>query len=204
MLSTNLEEVWVPIRVCLWGSPLSRVWYSSSECWVFQSASSGRLWRVVETAFFVNLLVLKAYWWGSKLAGMVPLIWWRISFSKHLIRMWARATGWSLFKTRHSRLFRNRDDSGCLEAEMLEFQQRFFFCCCCCCCFCSFCETPCFTESFWMIVKTRCEMCLFHSVGTSTRTSVTPQASRHLTISERRQLPPQNSECTEFLSEIHN
>lgn len=43
MLSTTLEEVFPPIVpwICLWGSPISicRVWYSSPECDVFQSAS---------------------------------------------------------------------------------------------------------------------------------------------------------------------
>lgn len=43
VLSTTLEEVFPPIVpwICLWGSPISicRVWYSSPECDVFQSAS---------------------------------------------------------------------------------------------------------------------------------------------------------------------
>lgn len=61
----------------------------------------------------VDLLVLKAYW--PRLAGMFSLICWRTSFSKRFnITMGVKCHRAIVVKTRHSRLYRYRDDDGCL------------------------------------------------------------------------------------------
>ncbi len=43
------------------------------------------VWRVMEIASSVDLLVLYAYWWGSKVGGRVVLMWCRTSLSRHFM-----------------------------------------------------------------------------------------------------------------------
>ncbi len=57
-----------------------------------------RAWRAVEVASSVDLSVLNAIWWLSKLTETLSLMCWRTSFSKHFIRMGVSATGWKSFR----------------------------------------------------------------------------------------------------------
>ena len=73
------------------------------------------VWRAVDMASSVDLLVLKAYWWGSRLAQMLSVMCWRTIFSKQFGDGDERHKV-VVIKTRHSRQRRYRGNEGCLEA----------------------------------------------------------------------------------------
>ena len=50
-------------------------------------------WRAVDMESSVDLSVLEANWWGSRLAGMLSLMCWRTIVPKHFIKVGVRVTG---------------------------------------------------------------------------------------------------------------
>ena len=87
-LRSVCEQVKYPVAECCETGFWWRWSYSQGVCRL-----SGRQWTLS-----MALWALNAYWWGSRLSGMLSLMWSRTSFSKHLIR------GGAVIQPRHCRL----------------------------------------------------------------------------------------------------